>query len=124
MNFPNRQRGVGVIGWLILLLVFGSFMTGLTKIAPLYMDHRTMSIIMDKMAAEPEAGKMSKRRIISTLQNRFKLNNIRNFPLEDSLSFETTKIGKKVFLKYEERVPLIYNIDLIASFTKEIELKN
>lgn len=88
------------------------------------MDHQTMSTIMDKLAAEPEAGKLSKRRIITSLQNRFKLNNIRNFPLDDSLSFETTKSGKIVLLEYEERVPLIYNIDLIASFTKEIELKN
>ncbi len=124
MNFPNRQRGIGVAGWLILLLVFGSVMTAAAKLMPLYMDHNTISNLMDKLAAEEGVGKKRKRDIIAALENRFKLNNIRNFPLEENLTFQKKDYGKAVVLEYEVRVPLVHNIDLIASFDKAIELRN
>ena len=123
MNFPNRQRGIGVAGWLILLLVFGSVMTAAAKLMPLYMDHNTISNLMDKLAAEEGVGKKRKRDIIAALENRFKLNNIRNFPLEENLTFQKKDYGKAVVLEYEVRVPLVHNIDLIASFDKAIELR-
>ena len=124
MNFPNRQRGIGVAGWLILLLVFGSVMTAAAKLMPLYMDHNTISNLMDKLAAEEGVGKKRKRDIIAALENRFKLNNIRNFPLEENLTFQKKDYGKAVVLEYEVRVPLVHKIDLIASFDKAIELRN
>ncbi len=68
MNSPNRQRGMGAAGWLILILVFGSIITAGTKLAPFYLDHNTMSNIMDKMALEDGMKKKPKRQILDTLQ--------------------------------------------------------
>ncbi len=122
MNFPNRQRGMGAAGWLILILVFGSIITAGTKLAPFYLDHNTMSNIMDKMALEDGMKKKPKRQILDTLQNRFKLNNIRNFPLKEKLTIDRTSNGTEVMLKYESRVALVGNVDMIASFEKKIIL--
>jgi len=122
MNFPNRQRGMGAAGWLILILVFGSIITAGTKLAPFYLDHNTMSNIMDKMALEDGMKKKPKRQILDTLQNRFKLNNIRNFPLKEKLTIDRTSNGTEVMLKYEGRVALVGNVDMIASFEKKIIL--
>ncbi|HJL61123.1 MAG TPA: DUF4845 domain-containing protein [Pseudomonadales bacterium] len=122
MNSPNRQRGMGAAGWLILILVFGSIITAGTKLAPFYLDHNTMSNIMDKMALEDGMKKKPKRQILDTLQNRFKLNNIRNFPLKEKLTIDRTSNGTEVMLKYEGRVALVGNVDMIASFEKKIIL--
>lgn len=124
MNFPNRQRGVSAAGLIVLILIVGGGLTAGTKLAPFYLDHNTISTIMDKMALEDGMGKRPKRMIVDTLTNRLKLNNIRNFSLKDVLTFERTKDGTDMTLKYENRVNLVANVDLITSFEKRVTLRN
>ena len=50
MNFPNRQRGISVAGLIMLILIVGGGITAGTKLAPFYLDHNTISTIMEKMA--------------------------------------------------------------------------
>jgi hypothetical protein len=123
-SFPSRQRGVGFAGWLILILVFGGLLSVGTKLFPVYTDHSTMSNLLDKMAEEDGMGEKSKSQLYQIVTNRFKLNNIRNFKVEDSLQVNRTKNGTELILDYEVRIPVIANLDLIASFNKEVELRN
>ena len=122
MNFPYRQRGIGLAGWMILVLVFGIILTAGAKLLPLYMDHYAISKVFDQMAKEPGMVDRNKKGIINAIDKKLKINQIRNFPLSENLTLEKTERGNKIILKYEVRVSLIQNIDLIASFDKEAEL--
>ena len=119
----EKQVGASFAGWLMLLLVLGSVITIGTKLAPLYLDHGTMSNLMDKMASEDGQAGLSKRNIYAALKKRFKLNNIRNFSVEDNIEIDRTANGTELKMNYEVRIPLIHNVDLIASFSKEVELR-
>jgi hypothetical protein len=123
-SFPFRQRGVGFAGWLILILVFGGLLTVGTKLFPVYMDNNTMASLLDKMAEEDGMAEKPKSEIYKIVGNRFKLNNIRNFDVDRSIQVNRGKNGTSVILDYEVRVPVIANLDLIASFNKEVELRN
>ncbi len=122
MNFPDRQRGIGLAGWMILILVFGVIISGGVKLLPLYMDHYAISKVFDQLATEPGMADRNKKGIINAIDKKLRINQIRNFPLSENLKLEKTERGTKIILKYEVRVPLIQNIDLIASFDKEVEL--
>lgn len=123
-SLPFRQRGVGFTGWLILILVFGGLLTIATKLFPHYMDHRTASTLLDKLSNEDGVAIKNKAEITKIVFNRMKLNNIRDFDLEDRLAVNRTKNGTQLVLNYEIRVPVIGNLDVIASFNKEVELRD
>ena len=121
--FPNRQRGVGFAGWLVIILVVGGAISIGTKLLPIYMNNNTIEGLMDKMAEEPEMGIKTKDEILRMLANRMSLNNIREFDVKGSLEVVRTKDGTTLVLDYEKRVPVVANLDLIASFNKEVELR-
>jgi len=123
-SLPFRQRGVGFAGWLVLILVFGGLLTIATNLFPHYMDHRTASNLLDKLSTEVGVATKNKAEITKIVSNRMNLNNIRGFDLEDRLSVNRTKNGTELVLNYEIRIPVIGNLDVIASFNKEVELRD
>ena len=88
------------------------------------MDHNTMGTIMDKMSEEPGLGVKTDSQLTAMMKQRFKLNNIRDFAIHEHVEFKRTGQGTQVIMDYEVRVPLFYNLDLIASFNKEIKLRD
>ena len=125
MGMLNRGRQMGALGgYIIAILVFGGLLTMASRLVPMYMDHNTMSNIMDKMQDETGLGVKTDSQLIDLMKKRFKLNNIRDFPIHEYIEFKRSSRGTDVVLDYEERIPLISNLDVIASFNKEIELRD
>lgn len=123
LTLPKKQIGASLIGWMFIILALGTVATVGTKLIPLYVDHNTISNLMDKLAAEDGQADKRKSDLIKTMKNRMKLNNIRNFPLKENLEVQRTKNGTDLKLNYEVRVPFFQNIDFIVTFSKEIELR-
>lgn len=121
----SRYRQNGAMGSLIFaILIFGGMISLGAKVVPVYMDHNTMSTILDKMADEPGMGSRGDGGIRDEMRKRFKLNNIRDFDLGEHVSIERYGRGTDVMLDYEVRIPLVSNLDLIASFNKKVELRD
>jgi hypothetical protein len=124
MGLPQHQRGLGAIGWLVLVFVFGSLLTLGLKVVPVYTDNATIERILDGLAAEPEMGSKSTGAIDKIIKARFHVNNIRDFDYSKNLTIVRDNDGARIILDYEVRVPLVYNLDLIASFNKTVALQN
>jgi len=125
MGMLNRGRQMGALGgYIIAILVFGGLLTMASRLVPPYMDHNTMSNIMDKMQDETGLGVKTDFQLIDLMKKRFKLNNIRDFPIHEHTEFKRSGRGTDVVLDYEVRIPMISNLDVIASFNKEIELRD
>lgn len=121
----SRYQQQGSMGSLIFaILLFGGAMSLGAKLVPVYMDHNTMSKILDKMAEEQGLGSRADSSIREEMRKRFKLNNIREFDLNEHLEIERHGRGTDVALDYEVRVKLVSNLDLIASFDKKVELRD
>jgi len=121
----SRYRQNGGLGSLIFaILIFGGMMSLGAKVVPVYMDHNTMSTILDKMAEEPGMGSRGDGGIREEMRKRFKLNNIRDFDLGEHVTIERHGRGTDVLLDYEVRMPLVSNLDLIAHFNKKVELRD
>ena len=123
MNLRNHQHGASLAGWIVIILVFGSTISIGAKLAPLYFTHNTMSEVLDQMAAEDGLAFLGKRELYASLRKRFKINSIRDFAIEEKVEIERTANGTELRLVYEERLPLVHNVDLIASFSKIVELR-
>jgi hypothetical protein len=123
-QFPKRQAGMGVGGWLMLLMIIGTVMTLASQIVPVYADHNTMESILDGMATENGLGQKGDEDLRKIIKSRFKLNNIRDFDIKENLVINRTSNGVEIVLAYEVRMPLVKNMDMIATFHKAIELRN
>ena len=124
LRLPVRQRGLSFFGWLLTIMVLGSVITVGSKLIPPYIDHHTMSGVLDSMAEE--SGMANKRlyELEDMIKKRFRVNNIRDFNHKDNLQVKRGKSGVEVILDYEVRVPLFYNLDLTARFDKSVSFKN
>lgn len=123
MNFPYHQRGMGFAGWLVVILVLGSTITVAMKLAPHYMDFNTIGKIMDEMALENGMAVKNKAQLISLMEKKLKINQIRTFPLKENITLKVSNDGSELILDYEVREALVANIALIAAFDKTIELR-
>ena len=124
MKFSNRQKGMGVGGWLLTILIFGSGLTLGLKLVPVYMDHQTMVSILTKMSAEDGMTIRRNNQLREEIQRRFRLNNIRDFNLQDHIQFERDADGVTMTLAYDAHFELVHNLTLVADFNEQFRLEN
>ena len=118
----NKQTG-GVGSWLFIILIFGGALSIAFKIIPLYMDHSTMSNVLDGMATEDGMAGKPRATLKSAITQKFKMNNIRDFSVKDNVEIKRTANGTEIIMDYEFRLKLVKNLDLIADFEKTVELR-
>lgn len=116
----HSQRGMTMIGWIIVIAIFGSIvLTGL-KILPMYMDFFQVKSIMESVAVDPEIDAHSKKALWAAIGKRLLINSIRDRKKEDfTITFEE---GNTIItVDYETRRPYIRELFLGAHFVHTIE---
>lgn len=119
----QRQRGLGLTGWLFaLILVFGAATLAI-RVVPVVIEYRTANSVLEGMAADGDLAARSRRDFYKNLKKRLKVNNIRDWPLDERVTWERTKEGVLVDLSYEQRMDLFWNADLVLSFERRYEAR-
>ncbi|MFO1258750.1 MAG: DUF4845 domain-containing protein [Gammaproteobacteria bacterium] len=119
MDTMNTQRGVTLIGWLIIISFFMMVGIGVMRLYPIYYDHMSVKMSLKKLAQDSSLKDASEKQIREILQRHFTVNNV------ESVTPEALEIIKKggvmtLQMKYEARAPFIYNIDLIVRFDDSV----
>lgn len=120
MNKINRkslqaQRGLSKFGLLMLVILITGFFTIGLKVGPLYIDHNLITGICQELIDNGEASNMSITDVRQRVANSLRINNIRDFELED-IRMGQSASGPVITIAYERRVDLVGNLDVIASF--------
>ncbi len=123
-HFPKKQTGMGMTGWVLMIAIFGGVLTVGLKIIPPFIDHNTMSKVLDGMAEVDGLSLQRDERIRKIITQRFKMNNVRDFKVRDHVELKRSKEGVQIVMDYEVRTNLFMNVDLIASFDKSVDLRN
>jgi hypothetical protein len=123
MNSPRYQRGLGLAGWIIVMLVVGSITSLLLKLYTPFYDHYLIEQVMEKMEQEDGHANKPAEMLTNMIRQRLKMNNVRNFPLSKNMTIKRTLNGTEVIFDYEVRENLWKNIDIVSSFEKKVELR-
>ncbi len=123
-HFPKKQMGIGLTGWMLMIAIFGGALTFGLKIIPPFIDHNTMSKVLDGMAEVDQLSLQRDETIKRMIRQRFKMNNVRDFDVHENVELKRSKKGVQVVMDYEVRTNLFMDVDLIASFDKSVELRN
>jgi len=114
MRFGSHQKGITLLGFVMLLSVLGFFAFIIMRLFPVYAEARSVKADLEGLKAEPNSAKMSPAQIWNRLERRFQISYVESVKAEH-VTFDR-KNGYNVTIKYEVRRPMMYNIDFVAMF--------
>ncbi|MDE1167999.1 MAG: DUF4845 domain-containing protein [Pseudomonas sp.] len=123
MNVATSQKGVSLLGGLLILVVLGfAFSAGL-KLAPHYFDYWSLKKIISSVETEKAVPISTVSDFYNHVRAGMQVNNIQDVDLNKALSVTLEDNVFLAHLKYEEREPLIQNIDLVVKFDHEFSVR-
>jgi hypothetical protein len=125
MKARRYSRGITLLGFLVLLCVAGFFAYCLMKLVPVYIEYFGVVKAMEQVKEEPGAAQKSVEEIRRELNVKFDLQYVDESDIPpQSIQVKREATGPVLRIAYEKRVPFMYNIDLVASFDKSVNLTN
>jgi hypothetical protein len=112
----SRQRGIGMIGLLLWLLIAIAVITVGLRLGPSYMEFLTVKSIMTSVVKDPESAGASKGEILRMIGTRLDINSVAGVGRSD-FTFNRSEDGHvEVLLKYEVREHIAFNVDAVMMF--------
>lgn len=121
----HKQRGMTLIGWVIVLGIIAFFATVVMRLLPMYQEYYGVLQIMDGMETEIKNNKLTKRQVMSLLAKRFDTGYIFSVK-KDNIELLRGKNNvhvSKIIIDYEVRKPFMAHIDLIGHFHTEVDVE-
>lgn len=106
---------------LVIALILGSVVLALAaRLFPVYSEYYTVLSATRSVLDNSETAGLSQNAIRREINQALRINGVRDF---DTGRINIVRDGGAVAarIRYEERVPLIYNIDLMISFDDRVE---
>ncbi|EON91454.1 hypothetical protein MARLIPOL_13449 [Marinobacter lipolyticus SM19] len=123
-NFSSigRQGGASALTMLVMVLFFGSLLTLVIKLGPVYLDDITIQEALEGLEGTEGLSTMGPPQVRSLINKRLSVNNVRGF---DAKQISVEKNGEFVVIKvdYEVRNNLFRNVDTVIHFKHEYEMK-
>ncbi len=118
----KSQRGVTVLGWVVLLIPVAVIGYALIRIAPIYLNYFKVVKALEQTAAESKGETVNPVDVHNSLERRFNVEYIDN---PDAKDIDVHREGDRwvATAKYEEMAPLFGNLSLLMEFDKQVELK-
>lgn len=119
----KSQRGVTVLGWIILLVPVAVVVYAGIRLAPVYLNYFRVVKVLDQTASEAKGqSALDVASIRGSIEKRFNVEYVDN---PDAKDIDIHREGDDwvAVAKYEEVAPLFGNISLLVEFDKQVELK-
>ncbi|WP_273151731.1 DUF4845 domain-containing protein [Methylophaga thiooxydans] len=122
----QKQRGMTLIGWVIVLALIGFFATITIRLVPMYQEYYGVLQIMNDMKVELRNNKLTKNEAQTLLMRRFDIGYIESVKKEniEISRGKNTSYVTKIVIDYEVRKPFMAHIDLIGHFHKEVDIES
>ncbi len=120
---PKKQKGMSLVGFLIVLAMVIFFAYLGMRIAPIYIEFYSVKQAMDGIAKEPGSANYSP----FDLKDRF-MNRLYVSYSDGNVKPENIRVvrnnGVWLVVKYDVRKPVMGNLDVIASVDERVMLGN
>lgn len=119
----QSQRGITFIGFVVVLCVVGFFAYAAMKLVPVYSEYMGVVKSMNQLQAEPGIGNKDISEIRGMLNVKFDIQYVDESvipPQNIQLQKQNGAASLRIF--YDRRVDFIYNVDLLVSFDKTVNL--
>jgi hypothetical protein len=125
MNMQRNNRGLTLIGFLILLGVGGFFAYIVMRLLPIYVEYFGVVKSMEMVKQEPGSAQKPIEEIRRELNSKFNTQYVDDASVPpQAIQLKREAGGATLRIAYERRVSFMYNIDLVATFDKSVILSN
>ncbi len=116
MKFDGSQKGWTLASTLLALALISFVLNVGFKLTPHYLDNREMKKIINAVDGNPAVDIKTVSDFYSYVGKSMQANSIRDLDLNKALSVKVQNNRFVAQLKYENREPLIFNLDLVVMF--------
>lgn len=122
----QKQRGMTLIGWVLVIALIGFFATLAIRLVPMYQEYYGLIKVMESMRTELKQNNLSKNQVELLLYKKFDTGYIKSVKKENMeiLRGKNSAYITKIIIDYEVRKPFIAQIDLIGHFRKEVDVES
>jgi hypothetical protein len=118
----KSQRGITLIGWMLLLIPIAIIGYAGIRVAPYYINYFRVVKALDQTASESKGETINPTDVHNSLERRF---NVEYVDKPDAKDIEVHRDGEHwvAIAKYEEVAPLFGNLSLLMEFDKQVVLQ-
>lgn len=121
MALQRKQRGITLIGFIVILGVVGFFAYIILKLFPVYSEYYGVMQAMKAVQAEPGIAGKTPDMIRASLDRKLYISYVTSVK-PNNVRITRTGGGYLLNVKYEVRGNLVYNLDFVAVFDKTVDL--
>ena len=111
----RKQRGITLIGFIVVLVVVGFFGYMGMVLGPGYSEYYSVVKAVNKVAGDARPGDTEMEPIRKALDRQFTVDYVETVTGDDAKLIRD-KAGNSLNMTYEYRKPFIYNIDFVIKF--------
>ena len=115
----QKQRGMTMLGFLMVLCLGIFFAFCAMKIVPMYMEYYAVKEALKGLANDPELKGAPKDQIRKMYMRRLDMSYAEHVKKMDKLKIENTEGGFNLIVDYERRESLFVNLDVVGKFHTE-----
>ena len=117
----EKQRGITVIGMLLLIIVIAFVALIAMKVVPMYIQLFTVKSTIESIRKEPQLTQMSTTDIHNAIQKRFDIGYVDNITARD-LKIRNDGGGRVLDLVYQDERDLFYGLSVVLKVKETIPL--
>ena len=117
----GRQRGITVIGMLLLIIVLAFAALIAMKVVPMYIQYYTIKSTIESIRKEPLVAQMSVTDIQNAIQKRFDIGYVENITARN-LKIRQDRGGRVLDLVYDDERELFYGLHVVLKVNEAIPL--
>jgi hypothetical protein len=118
----RRQSGVSVFSFVLIAAMVGLLGYGALRLAPIYMTQMSVRSILNTLKLNNDGQNANAAQVKSELGKQLDIEMI-SFPHVRDFVVQKTDEGLVVSVAYEERVPFVANVSLVAEFSNKVEIQ-
>ena len=115
----RRERGITMIGWLVLLIPWAICLYAGMRLAPVYLNYMKVSHTLDEVHRQFRAGGASVFKIQTAISRHFEIDEV-NYPSVQDITIRRASAGWRVQAAYYDNAPLFAGISLQLKFDKTV----
>ena len=117
----DQQRGMTVIGMLLLLIVIAFAVLIAMKVVPMYIEYYTIKSTIESIRKEPQLPQMNTQDIHKAIQRRFDVGYVEKVNASD-LKIKNAPDGRVLELVYDDERELFYGLFILLKVNETVPL--
>lgn len=118
----REQRGMTVIGMLLLIIVIGFMLLIAMKVVPMYIEYYTIKSTVESIRKESQLAQMSAPDIQKALQKRFDIGYVKLKASDLKIRNDAESRGRVIELVYDNEQELFYKLYVVLKVDETIPL--